>query len=208
MPEIKVPRIERRYSAPDIEFRDAVDGEQAMMIGHAAVFNQVVDLGYFKECIAPGAFASAIPRDDVRALWNHNPDYILGRNTAKTLVLGEDGKGLATRIYPPDTQFARDLMVSMKRGDVTQMSFAFSVLSQKIDRDADGNVTRTILDCQLYDVSPVTYPAYESTDISARSLQALLEEFRRGPEFLQPVDESWKRDLDYRTQELELARIF
>lgn len=197
MPEITFPRIERRFipAAGNLEFRDAADGDPTMLVGHAAVFDEIADLGYFRERIARGAFSRAISEDDVRALWNHNADFPLGRNRAKTLVLGEDDKGLATRIYMPDTSMGRDVMTSVRRGDVTQMSFAFSVRSQKIDRDAEGNITRTILDCQLYDVSPVTYPAYETTDVSARSLQALLEEFRRGPEMQEKQIDLYDLDL-------------
>jgi len=166
--------IERRAFAIDemrIETRE--DGS-SRILGHAAVFNQLSeDLGGFREQIAPGAFLDAIQSDDVRALWNHNPDHILGRNLAKTLMLAEDARGLAIEIIPPDTQLARDLMTSMKRGDVNQMSFGFSVRpnGQNWAKDDAGQVIRTLTKVRLYDVSPVTYPAYPQTDVAARSLQ-------------------------------------
>lgn len=174
-----MPDIERRAFAIDemrIETRE--DGTPRIL-GHAAVFNQLSeDLGGFREQIAPGAFAEAIQGDDIRALWNHNPDHILGRNLAKTLALAEDSRGLAIEIIPPDTQLARDLMTSMKRGDVTQMSFGFSVRpnGQNWAKDDEGRVIRTLTKVRLYDVSPVTYPAYPQTDVAARSLTAWQEE--------------------------------
>lgn len=164
---------ERRFVAFDelcVEQRE--DGKR-MIRGHAAVFNQLSeDLGGFREQIAPGAFAEAIKSDDVRALFNHNPDYILGRNLSKTLRLVEDARGLAIEIDPPDTQIARDLMVSMERGDVTQMSFAFSVRpnGQNWAKDDAGQVVRTLTKVRLYDVSPVVYPAYPQTDVAVRAL--------------------------------------
>lgn len=170
--------FERRHFVCDaltIEER-AKDGgtPRAVIVGHAAVFNQLSeDLGGWREQIAPGAFAEAIKADDVRALWNHNPDFVLARNLAGTLKLTEDTRGLAIEIDPPDTQWARDLLVSMKRGDVNQMSFGFSVRpnGQNWAKADDGTVVRTLTRVRLFDVSPVTYPAYPQTDAAARSLK-------------------------------------
>lgn len=165
--------IERRAFALDEVRIERRDGAEPRIIGHAAVFNQLSEeLGGFREQIAPGAFIDAIGQDDVRALFNHNPDYVLGRNLAKTLLLAEDARGLAIEIIPPDTQIARDLMVSMERGDITQMSFGFSVRAngQNWGKDDAGQVIRTLTRVRLYDVSPVTYPAYPQTDVAVRSL--------------------------------------
>src|SRR5262245_46107276 len=115
-------KLERR--AFTVNLRAADDSPK--INGHAAVFGVEADIaGLFWERIEPGAFTKAIGRDDVRALWNHNPDYVLGRNTSGTLRLSEDEKGLAVEIDPPDTQWARDLAISIRRGDVSQMSFGF-----------------------------------------------------------------------------------
>lgn len=165
--------IERRYITGDFKVEKRAD-EPPRIIGHAAVFNALSeDLGGFREQISPGAFAEAIEKDDVRALWNHNPDHVLGRNLAKTLTMKEDSRGLAIEIVPPDTQLARDLMVSMERGDVSQMSFSFSVKpnGQNWGKDDEGRVVRTLTNVRLYDVSPVTYPAYSQTEVAVRSLQ-------------------------------------
>lgn len=167
--------LERRsFQMQDVRIEKRADGKQHM-IGHAAVFGKLSeDLGGYREQIMPGAFTEAIEQDDVRALWNHNPDFVLGRNRSKTLILSEDTKGLAIEILPPDTQFARDLMQSIDRGDVDQMSFAFSPKpgGQDWAKDDAGQVVRTLKRVRLYDVSPVTYPAYTQTDIGLREMRA------------------------------------
>lgn len=149
------------------------EDEGSRIVGYAARFNLwSVDLGGFREIIRPGAFADAIKESDIRALWNHNDDMVLGRNIANTLNVEEDSDGLPIEIFPPDTQAGRDAIVSIDRGDVTQMSFAFTV-AKGGDRwweDEDGYKREIIRYEKLYDVSPVTYPAYEDTRVSVRSL--------------------------------------
>lgn len=164
----------RSFVLDEIKIEQRGDGKRYIR-GHAAVFNQLSeDLGGFREQIAPGAFADAIKTDDVRALFNHNPDFILGRNLAGTLKLHEDARGLAIELDPPDTQVGRDLIVSMERGDVTQMSFGFAVRpnGQNWGKDDAGQVVRTITRVRLYDVSPVVFPAYPQTDVAVRELRA------------------------------------
>lgn len=167
--------LERRSFVLDgIQIERRNDDTKAITLrGHAAVFNSLSeDLGGFREQIIPGAFKEAIETDDIRALFNHDPNFVLGRNRAKTLTLAEDARGLAITIIPPDTQVARDLIVSMERGDVTQMSFAFRIKPNGEDwaKNDDGIWIRSVKRVRLYDVSPVTYPAYTATDIAVRSL--------------------------------------
>ncbi len=152
--------------------------EKRKMIGHAAVFGQVTEIGgWFREQVEPGAFKSSIKKDDVGALFNHNPDYVLGRNIAGTLTMSEDETGLKVSIDPPDTQFARDLGISIARGDINQMSFSFQVMEEewKVGEKKELDL-RTIKKVRLYDVSPVTFPAYEGTDIAVRSHDAWKKE--------------------------------
>jgi len=148
------------------------EDEGPVLVGYAAVFDEeTVINGWFREVIRRGAFRRAIEEEqDVRALWNHNPDYVLGRTRAGTLRLEEDERGLRVEIRPPRTTWATDLVESIRRGDVSQMSFAFRVRREAHDDGEDDRLPlREILDVDLYDVSPVTYPAYEATAISARS---------------------------------------
>lgn len=180
------------------------DGEARKMVGHAAVFNQPADIGgWFREQIEPGAFKSSIRKDDVRALFNHDPNYVLGRNTAGTLTLSEDETGLKTTIDPPDTQWARDLSVSIARGDITQMSFAFQVLEEEWVRGEGKELDlRTIKKVRLFDVSPVTFPAYEGTDLAIRSHEAWRQSQARHEPPAPPVD-ARPASLAYRKQLLE-----
>lgn len=175
----------RSYS---VEFRvEEREDKSPVIKGHAAVFDQLSEnLGGFREQIAKGAFKDAIKEDDVRALFNHNSDHVLGRNKAGTLRMKEDSTGLAIEIDPPDTQIARDLMISIERGDIDQMSFGFSVKpnGENIGEDDEGNMIRTLTDVRLFDVSPVTYPAYPQTDVAMRSINKYLSEHEVEP----PVD--------------------
>lgn len=163
-------KIERRIVSAQLEVRAA--GETPTLVGYAAVFNRdAVIAGFFRERIAAGAFDAAIREDDVRALFNHDPNFVLGRNTAGTLRLSEDENGLRYEVDPPDTQVARDLMVSIRRGDVSQSSFGFQVVREEwtTPENRAELPLRTILEARLFDVSPVTYPAYEETTAEARA---------------------------------------
>jgi uncharacterized protein len=153
------------------ELRVKREDEKRKIVGHAAVFNVMGDGGWFREKIAPGAFASSIQSDDVRALFNHDPNFVLGRNRSGTLKLSEDERGLHIEIEPPDTQVARDLMVSLERGDISQMSFGFEVIKDSWERSTEGNNLdiRTLEKVRLWDVSPVTFPFYKETDVAVRS---------------------------------------
>jgi len=175
-----LPSKERRAVAIEIRMDGTGEGETPMMRGHAAVFDSasVLLCGCFREVIKPGAFSDALKSSDVRALFNHDPNLILGRTSAGTLRVAEDATGLAIEIDPPETTYSRDLQVSMKRGDVKEMSFGFTVAEDgeewTRDPDGSGNWTRTITKFdRLWDVSPVTFPAYAETDCAMRSLEKI-----------------------------------
>lgn len=163
-----------RRSLPARELRvvDGGDGEAPTpprITGYAAVFNSPSDdLGGFREIIRPGAFTKTIQEGDVRGLWNHNPDYVLGRTKSGTLKLLEDEVGLRFELTPPDTQWARDAMTTIRRGDVDQMSFAFRVVRDDWT-NADGQTTRYLGEVKLFDISPVTFPAYPQTSAQVRA---------------------------------------
>ena len=158
-----------------IEFRQSED-EKPKLIGHAAVFNQPEELwDDYIEVIEPGAFTKSISRgDDVRALFNHDCNFVLGRTTNGTLKLSEDDIGLFTEIDPPNTTQARDILELIRRGDISQMSYAFYVTGERNEK-VDSKRIRTITSIDLVDVSPVTYPAFPTTDIGLRSLSNGLE---------------------------------
>lgn len=158
------------------------EGEDGLgFVGHAAVFNQRTYIGLppwgFFEEIAPRAFEPVL-EDDVRMLKNHDANYLLARTTNGTLRLAEDKTGLATDADMAPVTYARDLAVLIKRGDLSQMSFAFWPDDEDVTeievKDEDTGVTLkaplvTITKMRnLYDVSPVTFPAYAGTDAGLR----------------------------------------
>lgn len=163
------------------EFRiQQAENEPLKIIGYAARFNELSEeMWGMREKIAQGAFTEAIGKSDVRALWNHDPNYVLGRTKNGTLQIREDEQGLFYEVTPPDAQWARDLVESIKRGDVDQSSFAFTVEAQEWDERSDP-ITRTIVKVkELFDVSPVTYPAYPTATSGVRSLKDVAEERRK-----------------------------
>lgn len=177
---------ERRSVTGSVEARG--EGEARTLQGYAAVFNQRVSiLGLFEEMVAPGAFRDALGRDDVRALFNHDPNYVLGRSTAGTLQLLEDERGLRYEIATPDTQAGKDVSALVARGDVQGSSFSFEVEAESWDHTATPPL-RTIERVKLFDVGPVTFPAYEQTSVSARSIT---ESRRVGVETLSRERSRW-----------------
>lgn len=171
----------KEFRAEDREGSDLPD-----LIGHAAVFDVEVEIGgyfgSFMESVAPGAFKKSIGEDDVRALFNHDPNQVLGRTASGTLELKEDKIGLLTRISPPNTQLGRDVTELVRRGDVSQMSFGFFVIKEEIEEERDKPLKRRILEAELFDVSPVTFPAFDTTDIAVsrnfRSDQDIFEDIQ------------------------------
>lgn len=159
----------RNFSAAEVR----ADGEVIKVSGYAAVFNQETDIGgYYREVIAPGAFKDAIGRDDVVFLINHE-GLPLARTRSGTLKLTEDAKGLFMEAeLDGDDPDVKSIVPKMKRGDLDKMSFAFWPDVQKWDDSRDPPL-RSIEKVQLFDVSIVTTPAYDGTDIGLRSLQEL-----------------------------------
>ena len=156
-----------------------------VIIGHASVYNmRSENLGGFYEYIEAGAFTpELIDSSDIRALINHDQNLILARNTSGTLRLQADDKGLRYEFDVPETSYGKDLVVSMERGDITQSSFAFTVEEDDWSTDNDGNNIRTIKKIKrLYDVSPVTYPAYPDANdliIAQRGLQSYKDKVKK-----------------------------
>jgi HK97 family phage prohead protease len=167
--ELRVVNLEK------CEVRASADGS-TKFTGYAAVFDSLsVDLGGFRERIRAGAFRNAIEaKQDVRLLINHDSNLILGRTISGTVTLREDETGLYVEADLPDTSYARDLTVSMRRGDISQMSFGFITRADEWnEKDPEtGLPIRELVAADLFDVSPVTYPAYPATTAEVRSAAA------------------------------------
>ena len=162
--------MERRFLSHEVRL-DEVEGERRM-VGYGAVFNSLSeDLGGFRELIKPGAFQQAITDDDVRSLFNHDFNLVLGRNRAGTLLLREDETGLRYEIVLPETSYAQDLAASMARGDVDQSSFGFRVVEESWREPTEEQPypVRVLHQVNLFDVGPVTIPAYPQTSAQVRS---------------------------------------
>lgn len=164
--------IEKRvFNLVEARVEQRAEGQPTRIVGHAAVFDQITDIGWFKEKVDPGAFKRTIKKADVRMLFNHDSNVIMGRTKSKTLTLSEDEKGLAIENTPPDTQLVRDMVLTpMERGDLDQMSFAFQVIKDHWEGTLDDPI-RVLEEVELFDVSVVTYPAYPTTDASVRSAE-------------------------------------
>lgn len=168
---------ERRFFPGDISVEVRDDKPDSRTItGYAAVFNKDSEnFGWFIERIAPGAFSDVLQNDTV-ALFNHDPNYPLARNGVN-LTLSEDEFGLKYRFEAPDTTIGNDLLQNIRSGVIKQSSFAFTVAEQKWEEKENEPSIRTITKVKrLYDVSPVTYPAYPDTTVAARSLEAVKEQ--------------------------------
>jgi len=164
---------EVRYVPSELRVEE-IDGK-TRIVGYAAVFEKdSVNFGGWIERIAKGAFDASLARkDDVRALVEHDPRWIIGRTAAGTLDLAADDTGLRMEIQPPDTTAGLDIVKSLKRGDVNQASFGFRTITDQWERTEDGKLdVRTLLEVRLFDVSPVAFPAYPDTSVAVRAFGA------------------------------------
>ena len=173
--------IERRFVAVDaaqLELRAV--GDATELHGYGVVFNTWAEIrdiwgSSWQESWANGSTAKTIAEADIRSLFNHDPNIVLGRNRAGTLTLAEDGTGLRTVIKPPASSWGTPVVEAIRRGDVSGMSVAFTVVRDEWERpQVKGDpYKRTIREARLYDVGPVTFPAFEATSIQARARDPL-----------------------------------
>jgi uncharacterized protein len=212
-----LPAFERRFTPGIVELRAATgEGKAPIIGGHAAKFGtRSEDMGWadikFFEIIEPGFFDNVLG-DDVRGLFNHDANKILGRTASKTCRIAQDSTGLAYEIDAAEEQsYTRDLIISLKRGDVSQSSFAF-----KIDREGQrwveegDTITRYLLKGgarRLYDVSPVTYPAYPAATSEARNLEAMIADARQSGQLTRDAGEALAVAIAQRARDLQLRSL-
>jgi HK97 family phage prohead protease len=173
---------ERRTITGSVHARAIGDGMPKEIGGIAAVVNSVTDLGYFEEVITPGAFDYALSREyDIRCLFNHEAELILGRTKAETCKVFVNADGNLEYTWIPDYENPTHMSVvrSIMRGDITQSSFAFTIKEQTwTDSTKYGTMGKRTINMidELFDVSPVTYPAYSDTEADARSIIKMRDE--------------------------------
>jgi HK97 family phage prohead protease len=155
-----------------VQLRAAIVGNK--LEGHAAVFGQIAEVPGHYERMAPEAFNAALknPDTDVRALRDHNPTMLLGRQSAGTLRVGVDSEGLPFDVDLPNTSYANDLRELVDRGDLDGASFAFVPGEDTWEQAPDGRQLRTHTSVrQLIDVSAVTFPAYSGAGVALRHME-------------------------------------
>lgn len=179
--------------------------DKKIIAGYAAVFEKLsVPMWGFKEKIQRGAFAKSLTANNVKALWNHNRDLVLGSKESGSLTLEEDEKGLRFEIVLPDTQAGRDAYTLVKRGDVNQMSFGFNVKGQIWDESDPKNVIRTITEVDLHEVSLTPFPAYKQTSAKTRSIQEEYEQFKSENNDSKSEIDKRRNELDIKIKRLDL----
>ena len=167
--------IERRFLPTELR---VLDDSPLRIVGYAAIFNSLSqDLGGFREQIAPGAFADALKKDDIRCLFNHDTNMILGRMAAGTLRMKEDEKGLHYENDLPDTHVGQHVRSAVARKDITGNSFGFKLREKGDNWERQGNeVVRTLLSIRLFEIGPVTYAAYTETSVDVREVREMYAE--------------------------------
>lgn len=152
--------LERRTITGEVEAR--AKGSSIYVEGYASVFEKRSgNLGGFVEKVRNTAFTKTLKESDVRALWNHDPQYVLGRISSKTLELSLDNHGLYYRALLPNTSYGRDLAALLERRDVRESSFTFFKVQDEWDLTEEGYPQRSLIEVGLIDVAPVSFPAYE-----------------------------------------------
>lgn len=157
----------RAFNISKLNTRSENEEQNTSIEGYAAVFNSKTNIGgWFDEVIEPGAFSRSLSENgDIRALFNHDWNNVLGRTKSGTLTLKEDEKGLNFNVELPNTSVARDLSESMVRGDINQCSFGFFVTGEEWDYSVEPAL-RIIKEVELFEISVVSIPAYEDTEAS------------------------------------------
>lgn len=174
----------RALQMKDAQVRIHDDGADKRIVGYASVFYDGTPATEFQlwedmvERIMPGTFDRALAeKDDVRGLFNHDPDHMLGRTASGTMTLAIDKRGLSYEIEPGDTAVANDVIQHITRGDVDGSSFAFHVTDEDVRKEDDVFI-REIRGVELFDVGPVTFPAYTASTTGFRSNTAVAAEVR------------------------------
>lgn len=167
---------QRTFTLSNIEVR--AEGDNVTVTGDVVMFEQLsVPLWGFREKVRKGAFEKSLRKSVVKALWNHNSDLVLGSTKNRTLRLWEDDMALRFELDLPNTTWGRDAAESIRRGDVDGVSFGFEVVRDEWDYDDPSDVIRTLIEVNLYEISPTPFPAYPDSSVDVRSAKRAYEKF-------------------------------
>lgn len=162
----------RELLSNNLEIRE-VEGGFRTIVGYAVKWEmKSVTMGYwrrFKEQFKRGAFTDSLTQDDQLALWSHDYSQVLGRTKNGTLRLFEDEIGLRFELDLGDTTLGDDTYKTIKRGDVDGVSFGFQMVKEEWDESDPDNIVRSVTKAKLVEISPVAFPAYPDSQVSARS---------------------------------------
>lgn len=162
----------RNLTTNQVEIREGENGSRTIS-GYAVKWEmKSVTMGYFrrfKEQFKRGSFTNSLTNDDQLALWSHDTSQVLGRTKNGTLRLFEDDIGLRFELDLPNTTLGNDAYETIKRGDVDGVSFGFQMLKQEWDEADPDNIIRSVTKAKLLEISPVAFPAYPDSQVSARS---------------------------------------
>ncbi|HHT7137845.1 HK97 family phage prohead protease [Bacillus cereus group sp. BceL306] len=162
----------RELLSSNLEIRE-VEGGLRTIVGYAVKWEmKSVTMGYwrrFKEQFKRGAFTDSLTKDDQLALWSHDYSQVLGRTKNGTLRLFEDEIGLRFELDLADTTLGDDTYKTIKRGDVDGVSFGFQMVKEEWDESDPDNIVRSVTKAKLVEISPVAFPAYPESQVSARS---------------------------------------
>lgn len=169
----QVMELEKRgLISEGIEIREAENGSKTIS-GYAVKWEMKSQtMGYwyrFKEQFKKGSFSDSLSADDQRALWSHDTSQVLGRTKNSTLRLFEDDIGLRFELDLPPTTLGNDVFQTIKRGDVDGVSFGFKMIKEEWDESDPENIVRSVIKAKLFEISPVAFPAYPDSEVSARS---------------------------------------
>lgn len=187
MSEIKLTREQRQFANLNIEVRTSGEGEKRTIGGFAVKYNSptlIVDRwgDKFLEEISSGAFDESLKERNQKALWNHDSSKPLGSVKSGTLRFNSSNEGLNYDIDVPNNSWGNDVYESVQRGDVDGSSFGFVCLENKwskVIHEGEEIYKRSIIKASLFEVSPCTFPAYESSEISCRSFEELKKEVKK-----------------------------
>lgn len=189
--------METRVISVD-KFQTREEDGKRYLDGYFSVFNQPYEVcaGWIEE-IAPGAFSRTLREGrDVKVLWNHNTDIVLGSTENRTAYLSEDERGLHGPVeINEEDQDAKNALARVARGDVRGCSFGFEIRGMEESWDDDGTYRTRLTDVELYEVSPCTFPAYVQTSITARAKESLEKARERLEEAEEEKRNKWREEM-------------